>query len=408
MLSAPPKPESQQPARYKPELCSPESCKPESSGPRVAFYAPLKSPLHPTPSGDRLLARLLFQALQQAGFTPQLASQFRSYDGSGDPDRQQRLKTVALRLAQRLIRHYHQRPSTQRPQLWFSYHLYHKAPDWIGPVVAQALAIPYVVAEASYAHKQTQGPWQQGLAASVAALQQAAVVLCLNPKDRLGIAAHFPKAPLQRLTPFVDLTPFNDIERPTRAALARQYALDPASPWLICVAMMRPGDKQHSYRLLAQALQQCTALSWQLLIVGDGSARGAIERYFQPLGGRCHFIGQQDQQQTLALLHASDLLVWPAVNEAFGMALLEAQAAGTAVLAGDEGGVGSIISPDHSGWLVAPRDAQAFSSSLQQLLQDPQRLTQAGLAAQRHARQHHSLEAAGKRLHQLLWPLIVR
>ena len=35
------------------------------------------------------------------------------------------------------------------PAAWFTYHLYYKAPDWLGPDIARALAIPYLVAEAS-------------------------------------------------------------------------------------------------------------------------------------------------------------------------------------------------------------------------------------------------------------------
>ena len=41
----------------------------------VAFYAPLKSPNHPLPSGDRTMARLLMKALDRAGYAPQLASE---------------------------------------------------------------------------------------------------------------------------------------------------------------------------------------------------------------------------------------------------------------------------------------------------------------------------------------------
>ena len=40
----------------------------------------------------------------------------------------------------------------------------------------------------------------------------------------------------------------------TRAALAESHGLDPAQPWLLVVAMMRPGDKLASYRLLGDAL----------------------------------------------------------------------------------------------------------------------------------------------------------
>ena len=44
----------------------------------VAFYAPMKPPDHPVPSGDRRMARLLMQALAHAGHRVVLASRFRS------------------------------------------------------------------------------------------------------------------------------------------------------------------------------------------------------------------------------------------------------------------------------------------------------------------------------------------
>ena len=46
----------------------------------IAFYAPLKSPDHPAPSGDRTMARLLLKALRAAGFEPRLVSTLRSLD----------------------------------------------------------------------------------------------------------------------------------------------------------------------------------------------------------------------------------------------------------------------------------------------------------------------------------------
>jgi len=46
----------------------------------IAFYAPLKSPLHPTPSGDRRIARLFINALEQGGYHVELASQLRTFD----------------------------------------------------------------------------------------------------------------------------------------------------------------------------------------------------------------------------------------------------------------------------------------------------------------------------------------
>jgi hypothetical protein len=44
---------------------------------RIAFYAPMKPPDHPVPSGDRRMSRLLIAALGRAGHEVELASRLR-------------------------------------------------------------------------------------------------------------------------------------------------------------------------------------------------------------------------------------------------------------------------------------------------------------------------------------------
>ena len=53
---------------------------------RIAFYAPMKSPNHPVPSGDREMARGVMKALadKSRGYEVALVSEFRCYDGKGD------------------------------------------------------------------------------------------------------------------------------------------------------------------------------------------------------------------------------------------------------------------------------------------------------------------------------------
>ena len=127
---------------------------------RIAFYAPLKPPTHPVPSGDRRMAQLLMTALTRAGHTVDLALRFRSYEGRGELDRQTRLAGLAGRLAHRLIKRLLGAPAEERPEVWITYHLYYKAPDWVGPRVAAALNIPFVVIEASLAAKRAgRGAW---------------------------------------------------------------------------------------------------------------------------------------------------------------------------------------------------------------------------------------------------------
>ena len=60
-------------------------------------------------------------------------------------------------------------------------------------------------------------------------------------------------------------------------------------------------------------------------------------------GDRVRLLGPVAEPDLPPLYAACDLYVWPAVAEAYGMAMLEAQAAGLPVLAGREGGVADIV-----------------------------------------------------------------
>ena len=97
-------------------------------------------------------------------------------------------------------------------------------------------------------------------------------------------------------------------------------------------------------RVLAGALARLDAHPLQLEIIGgDGAARADIEVLMAPLSeDRLRFLGQRETDELSDLLNTADLYVWAAVREAYGMALLEAQAAGVPVVAGDAGGVAEI------------------------------------------------------------------
>lgn len=354
---------------------------------RIAFYAPLKPPDHPVPSGDRRMARLFLAAWRAGGHQPVVASRLRSFEGCGDVERQVRLSALGAHLAERYVARCRAEPQSA-PQLWFTYHLYHKAPDWLGPRVADALGIPYVVAEASSAAKRACGPWAHGYRAAARAIRRADAVIGLNPADREGVL------PLLRDPAcWVPLKPFID---------ANAYCPAPAdaggSPRLIAVAMMREGDKLASYRLLGDGLSRLLDLAWNLEVVGDGPARRAVEQALAPLAGRVAMAGALDPATVARRLTGADLFVWPAVNEAFGMALLEAQASGVPVVAGAGGGVGEIVVSGQTGLLVAPGDPAAFASAVRALLVDPRRRAAFAAAARARVLAEHDLAGAARRL----------
>ncbi len=369
---------------------------------RIAFYAPMKPPDHPSPSGDRRVARALLTAFERAGHEPFIASRLRSWQPSADAADLERREAEAAREADALLAAYDAVPDSA-PALWFTYHLYYKAPDWIGPRVAAALSIPYVVAEASVAHKRAGGPWERGHRAVLDALETAAVVVTLNPLD----AECLPDATKARaLAPFLEGAPYRAARTDRarhRAALADALGLDSDQPWLLAVAMMRPGDKLRSYRLLAEALASLSGHPWQLLLVGDGEAAGEVRAAFAALDeDRLRFLGARDETELPVLYAAADLLVWPAVNEAYGMALLEAQAAGLPVLAGASPGVAAIVRSGETGRLVPAGHTQAFAQALAEMLDDPDTRHRLGARALETARRAHDLDAAARHLDDIL------
>lgn len=367
----------------------------------IAFYAPMKSPDHPAPSGDRTMARLLVKALRRTSFAPTLASALRTWDGAGDGAFQERVRSASLAEAERLVARWREAPAEARPLLWFTYHVYYKAPDWIGPRVADALGVPYVVAEGSRAGKRAGGPWALGHQGAEAALDRADLLLAMTEADREALErARRPAQAIADLPPFLDL----DEWPPSPPAVGRADG----TVRLLTVAMMRPGAKLASYRLLAEVLARVADEPWTLDIVGDGEGRAEVAALLAPFAPRIALHGAiEDRARLAALYAAADLFVWPAVDEAYGMALLEAQAFGCPVLAGAHGGVASVVRDGVTGVLTRPGDAAALAGALRTLIRDGARRGRLGEAARAFVRGERGLDRAADRLRAALTPLMM-
>ncbi|MBV9685841.1 MAG: glycosyltransferase family 4 protein [Alphaproteobacteria bacterium] len=358
---------------------------------RIAFYAPLKPPDHPVPSGDRRVAQLFLSALRVAGHDVFIASRFRSYDRHGDQQRQARVAAVGERLAARLARRW-RAAAEAAPELWFTYHLYHKAPDWLGPQIADVLGIPYFLAEASDAPKQASRGWSAGRLAAAKAIRRADAVIGLNRADRECVLPL-----LQDASRWMPFKPFLDA-----GFYGHRPCIKSGPPRLITVAMMRHGDKLASYRILGDALSRLLDLPWSLKVIGDGPARPAVEDALYPLGERVTWAGMLGTMEIAKRLASADLYVWPALNEAFGMALLEAQASGMPVVAGGGGGVSEIVASGVTGLLVPPGNAAAFAEAVRSLMADPRRRAAFGEAARQRVRDEHDLASAARRLNAVI------
>jgi glycosyltransferase involved in cell wall biosynthesis len=351
---------------------------------KVAFYAPMKEPGHALPSGDRQMARQLMRALELAGHEVQLASRFSSFEATGDPARQAAVREAGLAEAEALIRGMR---GGERPDLWFTYHPYYKAPDWIGVEVAAALDIPYVTAEASYAGKRDNGPFAMAQAQVRRGLALARVNFCFTPADREGIARVARPGSLVDLPPFIDTDLLGEVEViPAPEAPAR----------LLAVGMMRSRDKLDSYRILAKALYLIQHMNFTLRIVGDGPERQVVEALFQFLGPRVRLTGQLPPEQMAAAYAEADLYLWPGCGEAYGLAYLEAQAMGLPVVAQHIRGVPSVVQDGVTGVLTAAEDVESYAAAIATLIEDGARRRAMGQAARHFVRAGRCLPVAAE------------
>ncbi|MDD7909109.1 MULTISPECIES: glycosyltransferase family 4 protein [Pseudovibrio] len=356
---------------------------------KLAFTAPMKPLDDPTPSGDRTLARLIVRALEQGGHEVEVPTRFRSWRKNGGVAMQQALKDEALCEAEAIAARW--RSTGYKPDAFLTYHLYHKAPDWIGPALSEEFGCPYLVIEASRAPKQATGEWSFGFAEADKALSAADQVVALHRAD----AQCLRDVVCDKLTiipPFIDADPF--LGAPP-VALRENGKLK-----LLAVGMMRPGAKVQSYAVLAQALRLLRAENWSLTIVGDGPEFHEVREMFSGLP--VTFLGPKVGDDIPQVYADHDVLVWPAIREAFGFVFLEAQASGRPVIGGDTFGVPDIVEDGKTGFLSPEGDVSAMAANIERILERPELAPQMGSAARAHILNRHSLAAGTQNLNMLL------
>lgn len=176
--------------------------------------------------------------------------------------------------------------------------------------------------------------------------------------------------------------------------LRSSWRLPGSCPVIGAVGRLAAGRvKGFDVLLKAAALLQQKIPAFSVLIVGDGPQRPSLERMARRLGvqDRVRFVGEvSDVRLPLALI---DLFVfssrWP---EAFGLTLIEAMAAGKAVVATEAGAVPEVIRHDVDGWLVPPDDPAAMAQSLAHLLRHPDIARRLSSQARSRVQETFSLE----------------
>lgn len=360
---------------------------------KIAFYAPVKPPDHPIPSGDREISRLLIKAMRHAGHQVDVASSYIAYQKRPGDELFDIRSKGGQEEADRLLAQYHVMPLHQRPDIWFTYHTYCKAPDYIGSRIAQALDIPYVTAEACRTRQNTDADWQAGREIVQNSIRNAVINFCLKPSDK-----EYLETVLTDTKSIIELPPFVDemeISENSRSELSLPFSND--FPVIITTGMMRPGKKLLCYEYLETAFSHLPHTNWNLVIVGDGPERENIQARFSNYPkDQLFWAGMVKPEEVHSLMAKADIFAWPGYQEPIGMVYLEAQALGLPVVAMHSLGVPTVVLDGKTGLLSKEGDAKGFAKNLDLLLADPNLRQRFGKAGDAHIHKSHGIDAASK------------
>jgi len=142
------------------------------------------------------------------------------------------------------------------------------------------------------------------------------------------------------------------------------------------VVIAQTGSLIHrkGHDLLLHALNELrgTHPSCHYLVVGDGPERQEIERLTAHLGlqDAVHFLGFVPCPPGVIFRDAADIAVSPSRMEGFGLTVIEAGAAGCAVLATATTGMTEIITDEANGLIVPVEDPERLLAGLTRLVED--------------------------------------
>ncbi|MBN1569683.1 MAG: glycosyltransferase family 4 protein [Acidobacteria bacterium] len=233
------------------------------------------------------------------------------------------------------------------------------------------------------------------------ALRRADSVIAVSKAaaHRLSDIAGLPRPKIRIIPNGIDLEPFVASDLPARGRQLREkLRLSPNAFVVLMPAALREG-KGHEVALAAMPRLKEMIPGLRLLFAGSGACEFALKQQAKPFGDRVLFLG--DFSEMPILLSACDLVILPSMSEALPTVLIEAAAAGRAVVATRVGGTPEVVKENCTGLLVPPNDPDALAAAVGDLANNPKQLKAFSEAARAHARENFSLELQVRRTLEL-------
>lgn len=178
----------------------------------------------------------------------------------------------------------------------------------------------------------------------------------------------------------IEASRFKNQDAPFRNEMRRSLGL--ADCPVVGIVGRLSDVKGHSY--LIEAMQRVLQKIPQarLVIVGEGKMKKRLISLSKRKGIEKNILFIPSVKETRDVLSIMDVFVMPSLREGLGLALMEAMAAGLAVIGSDVGGIKDLVRHGVNGLLVKPADTPDLASAISALLEDSEKRRSLGKEAQ--------------------------
>lgn len=275
----------------------------------------------------------------------------------------------------------------EQPQILHTY-MFHA--DLMGRLVGRLAGVPIIIS--SRRNINIGGQLREVINRFTVRLSDVTTAVCDQVRKTEIKQAGVEPERVVRIYNGVEIEKFQQVEKNEIANLKQALSISPDDMVLGMVSSFR---EQKGYSFLIQAMVEIISAfpRVKLLLVGDGVLREHIEKIVKTAGLTNAVIFTGIRRGIPDILSAMDIFVLSSLWEGMPNVVLEAMAAGLPVIATSVGGIPEAVIDGQTGLLVPPGNTGALAKAVIDLLNNPERASEMGLAGKKRADEFFSVSA---------------